>query len=79
MNNMNLNEIKSTLDEISSLIHSVNWDLKKANSSLFELKEKLKSREEIKDVENFKKILKRDNLYSIELEEFIDNYMKFYN
>lgn len=76
---MDLDEIKSTLSEISSLIHSANWNLEDASASLFELKKELKYKEGIKDVENFKKILKRDNLYSTVLEEFIDNYMKFYN
>lgn len=33
----------------------------------------------ILDVDNFIWKLKSDNLYTKELEEFIENYMKFYN
>jgi hypothetical protein len=37
------------------------------------------TRTKIEDVDNFILQLKRKNLYSKELEEFIDNYLKFDN
>ena len=35
--------------------------------------------EGIKNVENLKRELKRDGLYSDKLEDFLENYMKYYN
>ena len=33
----------------------------------------------IKDINNFKRELKRDGLYSNKLDDFIEDYMKYYN
>ena len=38
-----------------------------------------KSNNSIKDINNFKRELKREGLYSEELEEFIEQYMTYYN
>lgn len=40
---------------------------------------KIKNSNSIKDIENLKRELKRDGLYSDKLEEFLENYMKYYN
>lgn len=32
-----------------------------------------------KDINNLKRELKRDNLYTDEIENFLDNYMRYYN
>lgn len=33
----------------------------------------------IKDIDNLKRELKRDGLYSDKLEAFLENYMRYYN
>ena len=33
----------------------------------------------IKDINNFKRELERDGLYSNKLDDFIEDYMKYYN
>ena len=47
---------------------------------LFNRKKVERLERELKIVrENLKRELKRDNLYSKELEDFLENYMKYYN
>ena len=57
------------------------WDISEAKHSLDNIEIDLKEKEEnsIKDIENLKRELKRDGLYSYKLEEFLENYMKYYN
>ena len=39
----------------------------------------IQSKSSIKDIDNFKRELKRDGLYSEKLEEFTEQYMIYYN
>ena len=62
-------------------MESAQWNLTYAKEELDNLWNKLEddSNKEIKDIENLKRELKRDGLYSDKLEEFLENYMKYYN
>ena len=56
-------------------------DLEYARDELNRLYDTLeeKSNNGIKDINNFKRELKRDGLYNQKLEEFIEQYMLYYN
>lgn len=53
-------------------------DSVKTISEIYDFVE-LQSKSSIKDIDNFKRELKRDGLYNEELEEFIEQYMIYYN
>lgn len=74
-------DTKKRLSELQNYIESAEWDLTYAKTELDNLWDKLedKSNTTIKDIDNFKRELKRDGLYSEEMEEFLENYMKYYN
>lgn len=74
-------DIKTKIYELWNLLDSVGWDISEAKHSLDNIEIDLKEKEEnsIKDIENLKRELKRDGLYSYKLEEFLENYMKYYN
>ncbi len=74
-------DIKTKIYELWNLLDSVEWDISEAKHSLDNIEIDLKEKEEnsIKDIENLKRELKRDGLYSYKLEEFLENYMKYYN
>lgn len=67
--------LEKVRDEFNNLIDIVN-DLNLAIDNA-EAEENDTTR--IKSLDNFINRLKLDNLYSKELEEFIENYLKFYN
>lgn len=73
--------IKRKLERIQGDLEYIGWNLgdtkKKFNNIWDELL--IQQNNSIKDIENFKRELKRDNLYSKELEDFLENYMKYYN
>lgn len=74
-------EIKRKLSDLQDYIENAQWDLTYAKEELDNLWDKLeeKSNTGIKDIENLKRELKRDGLYSDKLEDFLENYMKYYN
>lgn len=74
-------EIKTKIIELYNLLDSIGWDITGTKRTLEDLETSLKEKEEssIKDVENLKRELKRDGLYSERLEDFLENYMKYYN
>lgn len=74
-------DIRKGLSEIQDYIESAEWDLTYAREELNDLWDRLeeKSNTGIKDIDNLKRELKRDGLYSDKIEEFLDNYMKYYN
>lgn len=73
--------IKRKLERIQGDLEYIGWNLgdtkKKFNNIWDELL--IQQNNSIKDIENLKRELKRDNLYSKELEDFLENYMKYYN
>ena len=74
-------DIKKKIDEVENYLYDVGLDLEYAKDELNNLYKLLeeKSTNGIKDINNFKRELKRDGLYSDKLEEFIEQYMNYYN
>lgn len=73
--------IKKRLSELQDYMESAQWNLTYAKEELDNLWDKLEdnTNKGIKDVENLKRELRRDGLYSAKLEDFLENYMKYYN
>lgn len=75
---MEPSEIK--LSNIWNRIDNAVWDLVKAREEIEQIQYKNRQNtKSIKDIDNLKRELKRDGLYSDKLEEFLENYMKYYN
>ncbi|MCI8587577.1 MAG: hypothetical protein HFJ49_03070 [Clostridia bacterium] len=74
-------DIRTKIFELGNQLTSIIWDAEEAQRDLQELENKLSEENEnsIKDINNLKRELKRDNLYTDELENFLDNYMRYYN
>lgn len=74
-------EIEFRIIELYNLLDNIGWNISEQEKTLGNLEISLKEKEKgsIKDIENLKRELKRDGLYSEKLEEFIENYMKYYN
>lgn len=72
---------KRKLNEIEDYIDSADWELKSAQDELYKIYDLIEesSKNSIKNIDNFKRELKRDGLYSEKLEEFIEQYMIYYN
>lgn len=73
--------IKKKINQVKDYLCDVGLDLEYAWDELNRLYDTLKekSNNSIKDINNFKRELKRDGLYSNKLEEFIEQYMLYYN
>ena len=73
--------IKKKINQVKDYLCDVGLDLEYARDELNRLYDTLKekSNNSIKDINNFKRELKRDGLYSNKLEEFIEQYMLYYN
>lgn len=67
--------------KLTNLLNDISWTISNAEETLGDLEIKIKEKNEkvIKDVDNLKRELKRDGLYSDKLGEFLENYMKYYN
>ena len=75
-----MEEIKEKLDKIWNRIDDAMWELSEARQEIDTMQDNMfENKNSIKDLDNFKRELKRDGLYSEKLEEFFDNYMKYYN
>lgn len=76
-----MEEIKSNLKEIRQYLRENLFELNSMSDNIAEINDlvEIQSRNCIKDIDNFKRELKRDGLYSGKLEEFLENYMKYYN
>ena len=74
-------EIKRRLSELQDWIEAAEYDLECAKHEFNGLWDKLEGNSDtvIKDINNLKRELKRDGLYSDKIEEFLENYMKYYN
>ena len=74
-------EVMKKMSELQNEIENAEYDINCAKYEFNNLWDMLKNNSErsIKDIETLKRELKRDNLYSLEMEEFLDNYMRFYN
>ena len=73
--------IETKMYDLWNLLDDIICDISSAKEELNNLWDKLeeKSNTGIKNIENLKRELKRDGLYSEKLEEFLENYMKYYN
>ena len=78
-------ELQKDRDEWKQQAESLQEDLDSLNESYYELECKLADYEDplffngIKDLDDFIFRLKVDDLYTDELEKFIEDYMRFYN
>ena len=74
-------DIRTKIFELENQLTSIIWNAEEAQRDLQKLENKLSEENEnsIKDINNLKRELKRDNLYTDELENFLDNYMRYYN
>lgn len=74
-------EIKKKINQVEDYLCDVGLDLEYARDELNRIYDRLeeKSNSGIKDINNFKRELKRDGLYNQKLEEFIEQYMLYYN
>ena len=74
-------DIKKKINRVEDYLCDVGLDLEYARDELNRLYDTIeqKSNNSIKDIDNFKRELKRDGLYSEKLEEFIEQYMNYYN
>lgn len=74
-------DIRTKIFELENQLTNIGWDAEEALRDLQELEDKLseENKNSIKDINNLKRELKRDNLYTDEIENFLDNYMRYYN
>lgn len=74
-------DIKKELREIAIYLRENLFELNSMAENIAEIYDfvELRSKSSIKDIDNFKRELKRDGLYSEKLEEFIEQYMIYYN
>lgn len=73
--------MEENLKEIKTMIRDMKWNFDILNEYLAEIEDLIREQNEdmIKDIDNLKRELKRDGLYSDKLEEFLENYMRYYN
>lgn len=73
--------IKKELKEISMYLRENLFELNSMVDNIAEIYDivELRSKSCIKDIGNFKRELKRENLYTEDLEYFIEQYMMYYN
>lgn len=76
-----MEEIKQQLKEIKMYLRENLFELNLMTDNIAEIYDyvEIQSKSSIKDIDNFKRELKRDGLYSEKLEEFIEQYMIYYN
>ena len=67
--------MEDKIDELESRIEELEEEVEEWQNKYYELEEKVT----IKDFNHFIWRLKADNLYTDELDMFINDYMKFYN
>ena len=76
-----MEEIKKELKEINMYLRENLFELNSMADNIAEIYDfvELQSKSSIKDINNFKRELKRDGLYNQKLEDFIEQYMLYYN
>ena len=74
-------DIKKKINQVEDYLCDVDLDLEYARDELNRLYDVLEEKQNnsIKDIDNFKRELKRDGLYNQKLEDFIEQYMLYYN
>lgn len=76
-----IKDIKRKLDRLEDYLCDISLDLENVRDEFNNLYNTIEdnSKSSIKDIDNFKRELKRDGLYNNKLEEFIEQYMIYYN
>lgn len=78
-----INDLEQELDDLNDYVADMESDIADLRDDLDNAEDELKQykncNEPIKDSEKFIERLKLDNLYSSELESFIERYLRFYN
>lgn len=80
-----MEDINKRLKEINENLRNISWDFETVNEYLAETEDMIieiqnnQERKMIKNISNFKRELKREGLYSNKLDDFIEDYMKYYN
>lgn len=80
-----MQNLDKKIGKLAYEITDISWEISAKARELEELEMQLKEETEkmqrytIKDIDNFKRELKREGLYNQKLEEFIDQYMIYYN
>lgn len=75
-----MEQLEEKLNKIWNKIDDAMWELSEAKEEIEQIQyENRKNTKSIKDIDSLKRELKRDGLYSDKLEEFLENYMKYYN
>lgn len=80
-----MEDLDKKIGKLAYEITDISWEISAKARELEELEMQLKEEAEkmqrytIKDIDNFKKELKREGLYNQKLEEFIEQYMIYYN
>ena len=76
-----MEEIKKELKEVNMYLRENLFELNSMANYIAEIYDfvELQSKSSIKDINNFERELKRDGLYSEKLEDFIEQYMLYYN
>ena len=74
-------EIKEQLKEVAIYLRENLFELNSIRDDIAEIYNfvELRSKSNIKDIDNFKRELKREGLYNRKLEDFIEEYMRYYN
>ena len=76
-----MEEIKKELKEINMYLRENLFELNSIADNIAEIYDfvEIQSKSSIKDINNFKRELKRDGLYNQKLEDFIEQYILYYN
>lgn len=80
-----MQNLDKKIGKLAYEITDISWEISAKARELEELEMQLKEeakkmqRYTIKDIDNFKRELKREGLYNQKLEEFIEQYMIYYN
>lgn len=74
-------EMINKMINLYNKLDDIGWDISQAKTELCDLEKKIENSNSnsIKDIENLKRELKRYELYSEKLEDFLENYMEYYN
>lgn len=69
------------LNKLEDYLCDLSLDLENAREELNDLYDLIEEKEKysIKDIDNFKRELKREGLYTEDLDNFIEQYMIYYN
>lgn len=72
---------RKKLNKLEDYLCDVSLDLENAREELNDLYDLIEEKEKysIKDIDNFKRELKREGLYTEDLDNFIEQYMIYYN